>query len=334
MELSEPANRFYTFLLEKKKFVALENCEIASIMQVDEFEIGKYLRELENADRISIWRRGKFGIAEFKAKEVLSPPAPPATDSNKEHDFRSGTDSTLGLHPLPPQNEKIMIHSGIPPSGVSHAFISPPDNLLPRVHFLEATAIVKDVFTHQDLNFQHDSAHIEITFGQWRRKITFTIQENHGITASQLTNALNKIMGLISQKLERQVNLYEFKVANMHMNIDYIGLRLEGLKAVTLFEVEHWLSRLYAKQEAVRSEGVLSDGEITLGEAYKLLMRSHEDRDLIRKSAGLMSEGINRLAKIEHDISAIKRVIEKPNTLNRLLSAILRKSHLRQAIER
>ncbi len=44
--------------------------------------------------------------------------------------------------------------------------------LRPRLHYLQAVAVVKDVFPHQVVPpFQVDAATVEITFGQFRRKI-------------------------------------------------------------------------------------------------------------------------------------------------------------------
>jgi len=44
------------------------NAEIALMIHVEESEIGEPLRELDRLGLISIWRRGKYGIPEFKAR--------------------------------------------------------------------------------------------------------------------------------------------------------------------------------------------------------------------------------------------------------------------------
>lgn len=49
----------------------------------------------------------------------------------------------------------------------------------------------------------------------------------------------------------------EFNVVGLHLNIDFLHLKLEGLKAVTLQDVETWLLRLYNKGDTLRSEVVL-----------------------------------------------------------------------------
>lgn len=144
----------------------------------------------------------------------------------------------------------------------------------PRTHFLEAVACVRDVFTHQEISFSADAANVEITFGQFRRRVDLRIMQNRpGLSYSEFRSTLDKAWELIGQKLNRRVELFEFRVVNLHLSIDFLGLRLDGVKSVTLEAYDHWLARLYNKGSVLRSEAVLSGGVVTLDQALSMMQR-------------------------------------------------------------
>jgi hypothetical protein len=154
----------------------------------------------------------------------------------------------------------------------------------PRIHFLEGVAKVRDVFTHQELDFQDDAARIEVTFGQYRRKITLRVSMNKpGLTPVELRHALGRAWALIEQKLGRRVAMEEFGVDNLHLSLDFLHLSLEGYKSVTLADADTWL-RLYEKGDALRSEAVLSGGVLTLDKALDLMATTYGDRKLLQET--------------------------------------------------
>jgi hypothetical protein len=67
----------------------------------------------------------------------------------------------------------------------------------------------------------------------------------------------------------------------MHLSIDILNLRLDGLKAVTLSDCDGWLARLYNKGATLRSETVVSGGVVTLDQALLLMQRGLTERQLI-----------------------------------------------------
>jgi len=185
----------------------------------------------------------------------------------------------------------------------------------PRVHFLEAVAEVKDVFTHQDLSFPVDSATVELVFGQKRQKVSLTINQNKpGLDYDQYRNVLNKAWVPIEQKLGRKVAESEFEVVNAHFNFgDFLGLKLEGLNALTLLDHSNWLARLYNKAGSLRSEGVSTSGSMTLDQASAFMMRSLESQQMIRDTHEKACDILGLISnQPTQDRNWFRRVLRKP----------------------
>ena len=143
---------------------------------------------------------------------------------------------------------------------------------------LEATANVRDVFPHQVFEFQVDAARVEVTFGEFRRKVDLRMMQNKpGVTYDELMNVLGRAFALMTQKHGRVVEPAEFNVVGLHLSIDFLHLKLEGLKAVTLQDMEPWLLRLYNKGDTLRSEVVLKGGAAPLDKAIALMGQSFQN---------------------------------------------------------
>jgi len=175
-----------------------------------------------------------------------------------------------------------------------------PSYPLPRLHFLQAIASVEDVFTHQDLPYQVDSCSCELLFGQKRRKITVTFNQNKpGLDYKQYTHVLIEALTLIEQKLNRKVSKTEFNISQLHLSIDFFKLKLEGVQSITLSDLDGWLYRLYNKGDSLRSEMVLTDGRITLDQVHPLMLsRYHETRQ--------QQEILKKLSELQNDIGQLK----------------------------
>lgn len=253
-EIKEAAERVYAYLTERKRYVSLKPEDIASICKIDQESIPEVLRFLENEGRISIWKMSKYlGCWDIKAIDTTT-----STSCNEIPMFP--TDSfvdtpTLGMGALGKQIEP-----------------------LPRLHYLQATALVKDVFPHQDLAYQVDSCHCELEFGQKRRKITLSFNQNKpGLDYQQYSHALSKTFELIEQKLNRKVSKAGFTVTTLHLSMDFVNLRLENVSSVTLPELDGWLYRFYNKGDSLRSEMVLTNGRVTLDQLHFLMLSRYNE---------------------------------------------------------
>src|SRR5579872_861139 len=120
-------------------------------------------------------------------------------------------------------------------------------SLRPKLHFLEAVAESRgDVFTHQELRLNVGPVSVEVTFGQQRRRIDLRISQNRpGLSLDQYEHVMGEAWKLIEQKLGRTVAENEFKVANLHLSLDLLQLRLDGAKSITVSDLTGWMCRLY-----------------------------------------------------------------------------------------
>jgi len=104
---------------------------------------------------------------------------------------------------------------------------------------------------------------IKITLGEKRQKITVVISNNDpGLDY----DGFEAMLEIVKRELLELVGWFDpsaFQVKNVHFNIDIQGLRLDGVKSVTLEAFDDWLARIYQKNEQkARLEVVRSDGNL------------------------------------------------------------------------
>lgn len=104
---------------------------------------------------------------------------------------------------------------------------------------------------------------IQIILGEKRRKVTVVIENNDpGLDY----DGFAAVMEVVRRELIDLVGWWDaslFSVKNVHFNIDIQGLRLDGVKSLTLEAFDDWLARIYQKTEQkARLEVVRSDGSL------------------------------------------------------------------------
>ncbi len=122
---------------------------------------------------------------------------------------------------------------------------------LPRVHdiWLVADRLppwVKIKSAKRTLRIGHTE--IQITLGAKRRKATVVIENNDGLDY----DGFSAIMEIVRRELISLIGWWDsslFSVKNIHFNIDVVGLRLDGLKSLTLTAFDDWFARIYQKTE-------------------------------------------------------------------------------------
>ncbi len=126
---------------------------------------------------------------------------------------------------------------------------------------------------------------------------------------------MGKAWQLIAQMLGRKVELAEFHVSAAHFNVDLAGLRLDGVKAVTLQDLDGWLARLYQKGDGVRVEYVTNGGVVTLEGTMSLLQQCFDVCSMGKRLASI-EDGVVR---VETTLSTMARQAEGGGSASSLL---------------
>src|SRR5450759_295580 len=300
--LSPMAQQLLSFLSDHftatgKRGIYATRDEIAELAGLSSDNLPLALKQLENSGLASLFGHTGYGVPYIhltdRGVSSINSSSNSTNSSNSTTTIANNdkgktlTESTPG------------VHEGAASPATTEGSAAPMEHqtapaLAPRVHFFEAVAKVRDVFTHQDLDFQDSAARVEVTFGQYRRKITLRISMNKpGLSPAEFRHALGKAWALIEQKLGRQVARQEFSVVNLHLNLGFLNLRLEGCKSITLADAETWL-RLYEKGSVLRSEEVLGGGALSLDKAMTLVATSYGDRIRLEE----IHRGINQILDI------------------------------------
>lgn len=138
--------------------------------------------------------------------------------------------------------------------------------------------------------------------GAKSKKATLHLSTDNPINISSLSIVASYFLELIKKDYDSPLNIDNVIVSSIEFNKDYINLRLDGLKSITLTSLSHQF-KLYQKEQGLRQEQKINL-PIQIPEIFSMLQKGDytldvysELNDFKKKLEGIVDE-IKRMKKI------------------------------------